>query len=88
MAADQFESVFLPATVAPSEAGEVRLLVVTAIARSLAYRTAPARVPGVYPVQLTTLGEAVLRRGNPADYASKHAFDVLDGAVQATEVRS
>ncbi|MFI2663347.1 hypothetical protein [Micromonospora carbonacea] len=88
VAADQHGSIFLPDGVDTTTVGEVRLLVVMAIARSLAYRNAAAGTPGVFPVLLTTLGEAVLRRGNPADYASKHAFGVRDGKVEASEVRS
>ncbi|MFI1194138.1 hypothetical protein ACH4T9_12885 [Micromonospora sp. NPDC020750] len=86
VSADQHESIVLPDGLDLAEVGELRLLVVVAIDRSLAYRAAPVGTPGVHPVRLTTLGEVVLRRGNPDDYASRHAFEVRDGQVTATEV--
>lgn len=86
VSADQHGSIFLPDSVDPTVAGEVRLRVVVAIARSLAYRTAPQDTPGVHPVVLSTLGEVLLRRGNPDVYRSRHAFEVRDGKVSAQAV--
>lgn len=85
--ADQDGSIFLPEDAVPAgEVGETRLLMAVAIERGLAFRLAPFHQPGVFPVHLTTLGEVMLRRGNPDRYQSKHAFGMRDGQVTATEV--
>ncbi len=87
VAADQFGSIFLPDHIAVAAVGEVRLRVVVAIARSLAYRDAPNDELGPRPVELSTLGEDLLRRGNPDRYQSQHAVEIRDGKVQATEIK-
>lgn len=84
--ADPDMTISLPGTVSADQMGELRLLVAVAVARSLAFRSAPAGTPGVFPVLLTTLGEYALRGGNPAAYQSTHAFQVLDGKVTASQV--
>ncbi|MEU7978315.1 hypothetical protein AB0B63_07255 [Micromonospora sp. NPDC049081] len=85
--ADQYESIFVPNSVDIATIGELRLLIVVAIARGLAYRTAPDSTPGVFPVVLSTLGEAALRGSNPAGYQSDRAIEVRDGKVQSVEVK-
>lgn len=85
--ADQYGSIFLPDDVEVAALPEVRLRVVVAIARSLAYRNAPNGTFGAHPVVLSALGEAVLRRSNPDRYQSKHAIEIRDGKVQATEIK-
>ncbi|MFJ8690230.1 hypothetical protein [Micromonospora wenchangensis] len=86
--ADQEGSIFPPDHIEVAALGEVRLWVVVAIARSLAFRSAPNGELGPRPVVLTTLGEVLLRSSNPDNYRSKHAIEIRDGKVQATEVQS
>ncbi len=83
--ADQFDTIFLPDEVEVSALPEVRLRVVVAIARSLAFRAAPNGELGPRPVVLSALGEDLLRRGNPGNYRSRHAIEGRDGKVRAVE---
>ncbi|WP_328344669.1 hypothetical protein [Micromonospora sp. NBC_00421] len=88
VAADQFGSIFLPDHIEVPALPEVRLRVVVAIARSLAFRVAPDGELGPRPVELTTLGEAVLRHGNPDRYRSATAVEVRDGRYSTPAVKS
>lgn len=83
---DQHDYIGIPSTIPAHDGESYRLTVWDTLTGSLSMRPAPDGVPGAKRLLLTSIGEHLLRCGNPGRYRSVTAVEVRDAQYGAAAV--